>query len=234
MITESLIDIRDLIKGRVLYNEPMKGHTSFKTGGPAEIWIEPVDIEDLRSALGLAKDRNAPVLVVGGGTNLLIPDEGIRGMVISITSPNLKKVYWGDFKVAASSSVRLADLLSFLKDHSLSGLEFLAGVPGTVGGAVACRNYIKKKRATQDLSLPSAGCIFKNPGASGVSAGELIDRCGLKGRRVGGALISLKHANFIVNTGSATSADIMELIGIARNDVKKRFGIELELEIQIV
>src|SRR3990167_9474096 len=149
MITESLIDIRDLIKGRVLYNEPMKGHTSFKTGGPAEIWIEPVDIEDLRSALGLAKDRNAPVLVVGGGTNLLIPDEGIRGMVISITSPNLKKVYWGDFKVAASSSVRLADLLSFLKDHSLSGLEFLAGVPGTVGGAVAMnaggRHYAKKE-----------------------------------------------------------------------------------------
>ncbi len=304
---ESIIDIKDLIKGKVLYNEPMKRHTSFRTGGPAEIWIEPDDIDSLRSSLLAAKDSNMPVLVVGGGTNLLVGDAGINGMVISMTSPNLKKIYRGDFKVSVSSSVRLAEFLRFLANHNLSGLEFLAGVPGTVGGAVVmnaggrhyakkeiwhsigdfveeikgydygaskqifakhelnfgykssglkdlvmteikfllgkndkekivkeCSNYLKKKRVTQDLSLPNAGCVFKNPQAPAVSAGELIDRCGLKGRRIGGALISWKHANFIVNTGSATSLDIMELIDIAREEVKKRFGINLELEIQIV
>lgn len=307
MITEPLIDIKDVVKGKVLYNEPMKRHTSFGTGGPCDIWIEPEDIDSLKRGLEMAKAKNMPVFVIGGGTNLLVPDEGIRGVVISMTSPDLKKTYWGDLKVDVSSSVRLAEFLRLLAIHNLSGLEFLAGVPGTVGGAVfmnaggrhyekkevwrsigdfveevkgydydgnkqifekrdicfgyrssglkgiviteikfllgkddkeniqrECSNYLKKKRETQDLSLPSAGCVFKNPAAAGVSAGELIDRCGLKGRRAGGARISLKHANFIVNTGTATSSDIMALINIAKEEVKKKFSVELEPEIQIV
>ncbi|MBU4376748.1 MAG: UDP-N-acetylmuramate dehydrogenase [Candidatus Omnitrophica bacterium] len=307
MITESLIDVKDFVKGRVLYNEPMKRHTSFKVGGPAEIWIEPDDIDDLRSCLSMAKERNLPVLIVGSGTNLLVRDEGIKGLVISMTSPRLKKIYHGDFKVAVSSAVQTREFLHFLREHNLSGLEFLAGVPGTIGGAVAmnagvrhyakkdtwnsvgdfveevkaydfggnkqifskkelnfgyrssnlrglaiteikfrlkkddkeniageCNNYLRKKQTAQDLSLPSAGCVFKNPEEAGVSAGELIDRCGLKGRRSGGALISPKHANFIINTGNATCGDIIELISIAKSEVKKKFGVELEPEIKIV
>lgn len=307
MMTETLIEVKDLVRGMALYDEPMRRHTSFKVGGPAELWIEPDDIDDLRICLSAAKERGIPVLIIGDGTNLLARDEGIKGMVISMTSPRLNKICHGDFKVSVSSSVRTAEFLGFLREHGLGGLEFLAGIPGTIGGAVAmnaggrhyakkdawnsvgdfveevkacdyegnervlaknelnfghrssnlgelavteikfalkegdkkniareCNNYLKKKRASQDLSLPSAGCVFKNPAGAGVSAGELIDSCGLKGRRIGGAIISPKHANFIVNAGNATCGDIVRLISIAKGEVKKRFGIELELEIKIV
>lgn len=307
MITEQLLEIRDIIKGRVMYNEPMKRHTSFRTGGPAEIWVEPEDIDSLRDCLMAARERTMPVIVIGGGTNMLVRDEGIKGMVISMTSPSLRKIYHGDFKVSVSSAVRLTALLRSLADHNLSGLEFLAGVPGTVGGAVAmnagcrhykkkdvwksigdfveeikaldhdgnrhifgknelsfgyrssgldnlvvtevkflltkddkekilgeCRNFLSSKKATQDLTAPSAGCVFKNPAAVGISAGELIDKCGLKAKRVGGAAVSVRHANFIINTGAATSADILKLIEIVKAEVKNKFGVDLEPEIKIV
>ena len=95
-------------------------------------------------------------------------------------------------------------------------------------------NYLKKKKATQDLCSPSAGCVFKNPAAGEKSAGELIDRCGLKGRRVGGAAVSEKHANFIVNVGGATAEDVIQLMDIMRSEVRARFAIELESEIRLV
>ena len=319
MITESLLDIKRCIKGKVLYGEPMAKHTSFRVGGPAEVWAEPDDIDDLRTCISLAKDKNMPIFVVGGGTNLLVRDEGIKGVVISMTSPNMKKMYYGDVKAAATPAVRLGDFIRSCADNDLGGLEFLAGVPGTVGGAVAMNagarhydkkdlwlcignfvceikavdydgnthiftrkdfnfgyktsglkgfimteiifslakngkenilseynKYLKTKKATQDLNLPSAGCVFKNPSVSagtggidgteagGKSAGELIDKCGLKGRMIGGAAVSRKHANFIVNAGGATSGDILNLIDIVKKEVRNQFSVELELEIEVV
>jgi len=307
MITESLLDIKRYIKGKVLYGEPMAKHTSFRVGGPAEVWAEPDDIDDLETCISLAKDKNMPIFVVGGGTNLLVRDEGIKGVVISMTSPKMKKMYYGDVKAAAAPAVRLGDFIRSCADNDLGGLEFLAGVPGTVGGAVAMNagarhygkkdiwqsigdfvceikaidydgnariftrkdfnfgyktsglkgfiateiiflltkndkanilseynKYLKTKKATQDLSLPSAGCVFKNPAIGGKSAGELIDKCGLKGRRVGGAVVSRKHANFIVNAGGAASSDILNLIDIVKKEVRNQFSVELELEIEIV
>ncbi|MDP3790181.1 MAG: UDP-N-acetylmuramate dehydrogenase [Candidatus Omnitrophota bacterium] len=307
MITESLLDIKKYIKGRVLYDEPMAKHTSFRVGGPAEVWAEPDDIDGIQACISLAKDRNIPVFVAGGGTNLLVRDEGIKGVVISMTSPKMKKVYYGDVKVSSTPAVRLGELIRSCADNSLGGLEFLAGVPGTVGGAVAmnagARHYgkkdiwqsigdfvheikaidcdgnaciftrkefnfgykisglkgfivteiifslikndresilseynkfLKNKKTTQDLSLPSAGCVFKNPAGVGKSAGELIDKCGLKGRRIGGAAVSRKHANFIVNAGGATAGDILSLIGIIKKEVRDKFSVELKLEIEVV
>lgn len=308
MITETLLDnIKGCIKGKVLYNEPMKRHTSFRVGGPAEVWVEPDNLDDLRTCIMTAKERNMPVFIIGGGTNLLVRDEGVKGMVISMTSPNMRKIYYGDVRVDVTSAATLGQFIRSSANNSLGGLEFLAGVPGTVGGAVAMnagarhygkkgvwasigdfveelklmdydgntdiltkkelnfgykssglkdliitevkfllvkedkedilneyKNFLKKKKATQDLSLPSAGCVFKNPAESGQSAGELIDKCGLKGRRIGGALVSRKHANFIVNTGGATSEDIINLIDVVKKEVKDKFGIELALEIEIV
>jgi len=307
MITESLVGIKGYIKGKVLYDEPMGRHTSFRVGGPAEIWAEPDDFDDLGTCIMLAKDRNMPIVVVGGGTNLLVKDVGVKGMVVSMTSPKMRKIYYGDVKVDVSSAVRLGEFIRSSADNSLGGLEFLAGVPGTVGGAVFMNagarhygkkdvwksigdfieevkamdydgnthiltkkelnfgykssglknmiitevkfllikedkenilseynEYLKKKKLTQDLNLPSAGCVFKNPAGTLKSAGELIDKCGLKGKRIGGALVSRRHANFIVNAGGATSDDIIALIGIVKNEVKDKFAIELELEIEIV
>lgn len=307
MITEPLMDIKDIIKGRALYNEPMKKHTSFRIGGPAKIWVEPDGIDDLQSLLAAANDNGLAVLITGAGTNLLVSDDGIKGMIISMTSPGLKSIYHDDFKVSVSSTVQISEFLRFLIDHGLGGLEFLAGLPGTVGGAVAMNagarhyakkdmqmsvgmlvekvktcdfdgnkkifskseivfnyrssslqrlviteiefclrkddkkkiaweygNYLRKRMISQELSLPSAGCVFKNPDNADISAGELIDRCGLKGRRVGGALISQKHANFIVNAGGAMCSDVLALIDIAQNEVKKKFGVGLELEIKVV
>lgn len=307
MITESILDIKRYIKGKVLYNEPMSRHTSFRLGGPAEVWVEPDDFDNLRNCIALAKENNMPVIIVGGGTNLLVRDWGVKGIIVSMTSPEIRKMYSGDVRVAATAAVRLGEFIRFCANANLGGLEFLAGVPGTVGGAVRmnaggrhydkkgiwlgignfveeikavdydgnshilgrkdlvfgrkssnlknliikeikfllakddkknilneCNKFLRKKKLTQDLSMPSAGCVFKNPAGSGKSAGELIDKCGLKGRRAGGALISQKHANFIVNAGGATASDVMRLIDIARKEVKDRFGVELELEIEIV
>lgn len=307
MITESLLDIKKYTKGRVLYDESMAKHTSFRVGGPAEIWAEPDDMDDLATCVSLAKDKNMRVFVTGGGTNLLVRDSGIKGVVISMTSPKMRKAYYGDVRVAAMPAVRLGEFIRSCADNDLGGLEFLAGVPGTVGGAVAMNaggrhyaerdlwrsigdfveqvktmdydgnthifgrkdinfgykssglkgfiiteirflltrddkesilgeynKFLKKKKATQDLSLPSAGCVFKNPAGIGKSAGELIDECGLKGRRVGGAAVSRKHANFIVNTGRAVSGDILCLIDAVKNEVRNKFAVELELEIEVV
>ncbi len=307
MIAESARDIQAHIKGKVLYNEPMKKHTSFRVGGPADVWVAPDDAVDLRTCFMLAKDKNMPVYIAGGGTNLLVRDEGIKGMVISMTSPEMKKVYYGDKRAAVMPAMRLGEFIKSCAENNLGGLEFLAGVPGTVGGAVAMNsgarhyekrnawkgisefveeikvmdyegtadvllkkdlyfgykssgigrrviteikfllnkegkegilgeynNFLKTKKSAQDLRSPSAGCVFKNPAGYDMSAGEMIDKCGLKGRRAGGAVISEKHANFIINTGGAAAKDIMALIDIVRLEVRTKFGAALELEIEIV
>lgn len=307
MITQIKQNIVEKIRGKVVYNEPMRKHTSFRIGGPADIWVEPQDSSDLKNCIQISRDNNIPLFVIGGGTNLLVDDEGVRGIVVNMSSPSLKKIFWGNRKVDVTSSATLREFLNFCSSKGLGGLEFLAGIPGTVGGAAMtnacardyeetekwynigdfieaikilnyegetqlltkrefkfgyksldlkdciilevkfllnkikkedvasnCQRFLKRKKETQELSLPSAGCIFKNPSGIDKSAGQLIDECGLKGKRIGRAAISRKHANFIVNAGGASSGDVIALIDMTRKLVSDKFGIDLPLEIKIV
>jgi len=275
----------------------MKGHTTFKIGGPAKYFIEPKDTHELKLLLSSIKRYNIPLLVIGGGSNILVNDRGVRAIVLSLNPPIFKKISFHNNHVFAASGVALSRVIRLAQKQGLSGLEFLSGIPGRVGGALAMnagipgenigdlveeasvmdyngniknlnkkkikfgyrasslskyiilsarlklikkdkqeiknriKRYLSRRKLTQDLSWSSAGCIFKNP--KGVSAGELIDLCGLKGKRIGGACISRIHANFILNLGQARARDVLKLMDLAKKDVKKKFNVSLEPEIKI-
>jgi len=287
------------LKGRIRLAEPLKNHTTFKIGGPAKFFIEPQDPNDLKLLLSLVKRYNSPFFVIGRGSNLLISDKGINGAVLRLSAPYFSKLSSKDNYLEAGSGVWLGKVVLFAKEHGLSGAEFLAGIPGTFGGALAMnagvaqdnrsiadlvvnvtvmdysgnrkilnkkdirfgyrtsslskyiilsaliklsrknkeqiRNkikaYLKYRKLTQDLSKPSAGCIFRNP--TGHSAGRLIDLCGLKGKRVGDAGVSLKHANFILNLGKGSARDVIKLMDFIRKKVNNKFNINLTPEIKI-
>jgi len=282
---------------KVRLKEPLKKHTTFKIGGPAEYFVRPKGAAELKVLIKAAKRYKIPVLVIGAGSNILAGDKGVGGLVIQLNSSYFKKIRVKGNSVHAGSGVMLSKLIITSRNFGLSGLENLAGIPGTVGGALAMnagawgkniedtlkevwvmdysgrirvlkkkniefgyrksdlgkyiilearfglgkgdglnirsriREYLKQRRSAQDLTRPSAGCVFKNP--TGKSAGKLIDECGLKGKRVGGAAISGKHANFIVNLGNAKSADVIDLIKLIKNKVRAKFHINLEPEIKI-
>lgn len=290
-------DLRTRVRGQVLSREPMARHTTFKIGGAADLMVVPEDAEDLRAALHFARSKGLPVFVLGGGSNTLVRDGGIRGMVI------LPEKFQGlereENEVTAGAGVRTSRLLAFCSKQGLAGLEFLSGVPGTVGGAVwgnagawggatadclarvqlvteegddlllgremlsfayrvsgfsrgavivratfalapgepaAIRQQISRwliqRNASQPVEFRSAGSIFKNP--PGDYAGRLVDAAGVKGTRIGGAMISEKHGNFFVNLGEARAADVLALVRLARERVRATAGIELELEIRVV
>ncbi len=285
------------VRGKVLSCEPMARHTTFKIGGPADLVVVPEDAEDLRAALHFARSKRLPVFVLGSGSNTLVRDGGIRGMVILPDKfQDLERV--GD-EATAGAGVRISRLLAFCSKQGLTGLEFLSGVPGTVGGAVwgnagawggatadrlarvqlvtqegddlnlgrqtipfayrfsgfpmgavvvratfaltpgdptAIRQRISRwlvqRNASQPVEFRSAGSIFKNP--PGDFAGRLVDAAGVKGTRIGGAMISEKHGNFFVNLGEARAADVLALVELARERVRTTAGIDLELEIRVV
>lgn len=284
------------LRGKVKLNEPLKKHTTFRIGGPAKYFIEPKDINDLKSLLILAKRYNVSLLVIGRGSNILVSDKGIDSVVIRLNAPFFKKIYFKDGLLEVGCGIDLSKLIEFAKAHGLGGLEFLAGIPGTLGGALSMNagawgkniqnvvvkvtvmdyhgkiktlergalrfgyrslnlskylilnarlrvdqynhqikekiyKYLLKRRLTQDLSRPSAGSIFKNPKEK--FAGKLIELCGLKGKSIGNATISQKHANFILNSGNAHFFDVLRLINLVKRRVKQRFGINLKLEIRI-
>jgi UDP-N-acetylmuramate dehydrogenase len=273
--------------------ELLARHSTFRVGGRADVFHAPRTIEGLIGAIELCRGLGLPYVVIGGGSNILFPDRGVRGVVISTASIQ------GMTDTARGVEVRVGETLGHLVDHAVRrgvhSLGFLAGIPGTVGGAVAMnagirdrsigdmvrsvvaldregrvrevpasecgfeyrgstfrqnglvvlsatlglegpafdrREILGRKRATQPLTFPSAGCVFKNP--PGRSAGELIDQSGLKGLTVGNAQVSAKHANFIVNLGGATSAEICKLIDIVRQKVYKSFHVGLDLEIEVI
>jgi len=256
------------------FSEPMSAHTTFKIGGPADIWAQPEDEESLAGILALCRQDGIRVIVAGNGSNLLVKDRGIKGCVINLSSDVFKKIKIEGNTVIAGSGLGIPRLLNVLSNNGLSGIEFMAGIPATVGGALAMnaggknrilnyveetsvlekdiilsarirlelsnkeeiRNrinkYLQEKREKQELDSPSAGCIFKNP--EGNSAGKLIDLSGLKGRSVGGAMVSTRHANFIINTGGACCDDVLRLMDIVRDRVKKDHGIALEPEIEVL
>ena len=293
-------------KGELFSNEPMSRHTSFGIGGPADILAYPVDREDLKALLQTIKDRKLPYYLLGSGTNLLVRDGGVRGVVISLRRLNAVKTereyrsIGGTYVVlSAEAGAPLTKLLSAAVEEGLTGLEFAAGIPGTVGGAVcmnagtalgeiggviesvtlvspegdmvartreemgfryrtssvpeghlvldarvALRRDEKEKvkvRVTELLmtrmerqpqGFRNAGSIFKNPHEE--SAGKLIESAGLKGRTVGGAKVSDKHANFIVTSGDAKAADVLALMDIVKQTVLDVHGVRLEPEIKIL
>ncbi|MBI2164709.1 MAG: UDP-N-acetylmuramate dehydrogenase [candidate division NC10 bacterium] len=290
-------ELRATLRGNVLAHEPMVRHTSFKIGGPADLLVIPEDVEDLKVAMAFARSKGLPSWVLGSGSNTLVRDGGIRGMVVLPSA--FQALARAGNEVTAGAGVRVSRLLAFCSKQGLTGLEILSGVPGTVGGAVwgnagawggstadhlarvqvvtdtggeltlereaipfryrfsglpkgsvivqatfalargdpaAIRQRISRwlvqRNATQPVEFRSAGSIFKNP--PGDFAGRLVEATGVKGTRIGGAMISERHGNFFVNLGDARAADVLALVALARERVRQTAGIDLELEIRVV
>ena len=286
---------------RVLREEPMARHTSFRVGGPARRMAFPEKGEQLVLLLSMAWECGARPLVIGNGTNLLAPDSGLDRLVVETSG--LSRLDMGEEpgSLLAESGVPLARLADFACRQGLTGLEFAHGIPGTVGGGVCMnagayggelkqvvsgvsalfpeegvkfltgeelafgyrrsfltehpeavvlyavfrlsagdpeairetqRSLMARRKASQPLEWPSAGSTFKRP--EGYFAGTLIDQCGLKGRTVGGAQVSEKHAGFIINRGGASCADIKELIRQVQAVVGEKTGVRLEPEVKFV
>jgi UDP-N-acetylmuramate dehydrogenase len=277
----------------------MARRTTLRIGGPADAWLEPADAADVQRALELAAARHIPVTPIGGGSNLLVKDGGIRGLVVATRSlRRIERV--GPTRLVVEAGVATGKLLQVATEAHLGGVEFLGGVPGSVGGGLIMNagTYLGEfKDVTLDVSsvrirdgarvtrqnadcgfayrhsqlpadeivvdatlelrprpraeieaevrslrdrrherepkgFPNAGSIFKNP--PGQFAGKLLEEAGLKGRRVGGAEISPKHANWIVNVDEARAADVLALVEIARAAVEERFGQRLEMEVKVI
>lgn len=294
----------DTLQGEVRQNELMSQHTSLCVGGPADYFIIPKNIEDIRTVLRNRGDL--PVFVLGEGTNLLVADGGITGIALSvkemfktIQTPVFSRLTNGEevASVRVGAGTKMSYLVKYLAKYSLTGIEDLVGIPGSVGGAVVMnagadgteigdviRNvtrisnegeietlsrdeltfqyrktifptpggivieaelklkkgdhleiqkaidaHLDRRRRKQPLTLPNSGSVFKNP--EGDTAGRLIEEAGLKGFSIGGAAVSIKHANFIVNQGEATAADIREIIETVQKVVKEKFGVDLETEV---
>src|SRR6266403_1961965 len=240
------------IRGEVRFKEPLSFHTSLRIGGPADIFVVPQDVEDIRHALMFAEREQLPVAVVGGGNNLVVRDRGIRGVVLKLEGCLGRAEYYGEEALAGAGvglSALIREAAALNPDGSLG--EFKPS--GAFGyrafhlpaGAVliGCRLQLhrrplpeiqkeirarlKQKKATQPLALASAGFVWKNP--AGELASRLIEKAGLRGKRVNGAEISSKHANFIVNRGAAGAADILSLMELTRERVHGHFGITLEI-----
>ena len=277
----------------------MGKHVSWRAGGNADRAYVPADLPDLAAFLK-SLPLSEPVLFAGLGSNLLVRDGGLRGTVILMHAA-LNEVRMDGERIYAEAGVASPKLARFAARHGFEGAEFLAGIPGTVGGAlamnagcygaetweivdevltidrlgethrrtradydigyrhVALKNaheewfvagwfaprrgdgdashkrikaLLQKRIAAQPLNLPNAGSVFRNP--PGDHAARLIESCGLKGRRIGGAQVSEKHANFIVNLGDATAADIEALIATVQDTVAHETGVRLEREVRIV
>ena len=285
-----------VLRGALRYGEPMSRHCSWRAGGLAERFFEPADLADLMVYLRAAPPAE-PLIWVGLGSNLLVRDGGLAGTVIS-TANALADMQWLDGeRLRVEAGVACAKVARLAAQRGLGGGEFLAGIPGTVGGALAMnagafggeiwslvesvetldrsgelrvrdaaafrvtyrsvvlpaeewfaagtlrlvaddeaarkvRALVARRNETQPLGLPSCGSTFKNP--VGDFAGRLIEAAGLKGARRGGAYVSPKHANFIINDGSATAADIEGLMEEVRATVEARFGIALESEVRVL
>ncbi|SLM47907.1 UDP-N-acetylenolpyruvoylglucosamine reductase [Nitrospira japonica] len=284
------------IRGAVRFDAPLDSYTSFKIGGPADVVVEPADVEDIRRLVTQARARGVPLFVVGG-TNLLIRDRGIRGIVVHLGKLRAIREEPGEI-LYADGGAGMPTLIGYAVRRALAGLEWAAGIPGTVAGCVVMnagtrlgemkdalkavrlvtasgvvrdipasaipfeyrrarlpkgivvgvwlqlrkgikkdiervvKEYLHYRRDTQPLTLPSAGCVFKNP--INDSAGRLIETLKLKGLRVGDAEVSTRHGNFIVNRGHARAADVVALIGKVRRAIKRQAGVRLDLELRIV
>lgn len=286
------------MRGELKLDEPMARHTSWRVGGPADRYYEAADENDLAAFLAQIPARE-PLTWIGLGSNLLVRDGGIRGTVISVARMPGQLEQSGDRELTASAGVACAKVARFSAESGLTGAEFLAGIPGTLGGALAMnagafgsetwsivdwvetmdrsgqrrrrtagefdvgyrsvqstrqewfitaglrlepgdaqaarqriRDLLAQRAEQQPMGQASCGSVFRNP--PGDYAGRLIESCGLKGHCIGRACVSDKHANFIINTGGATAADIESLINYVQVTVQARAGIELQPEVRII
>lgn len=280
--------------------EPMKRHTTFQIGGPADRFYTVETARQLAALIKPLAQTGTPYLVLGKGSNLLVSDQGFRGAVLYLSGEFRKVKSLGNGVIRAGAAASLAAVCTFSRENSLSGLEFAWGIPGSVGGAVymnagayggemkdvvtrvesltpegatetfsgealdfsyrhsrytgkgeavtfaefrlnsgspaqiaeKMEELMGRRKTKQPYDMPSAGSIFKRP--EGAFAAALIEECGLKGLRVGGAQVSPKHAGFIVNTGGATCADVLALIEQVQKAVFREKGIALECEVRLV
>ncbi|NIO43258.1 MAG: UDP-N-acetylmuramate dehydrogenase [Burkholderiales bacterium] len=291
------------LRGELRFNEPMRRHTSWHVGGPVDQCYKPADLADLANFLRQLP-QSCPVVFVGLGSNLLVRDGGLRGAVV-FTHAALGKLELGERDVEqeiyAEAGVASPKVARFAAMHGFEGGEFLAGIPGTIGGALAMnagcygtetwevvtqvrtidrtgrirdrqpadfdigyrsiiprfdgeeffaggwfrfragngehsrqiiKTLLQRRINSQPLETPNAGSVFRNP--PGDHAARLIESCGLKGTRRGGAIVSEKHANFIVNPGDASAADIEWLIGHVHETVKNKCGVDLVREVRVI
>lgn len=280
----------------------MGRHTSFRIGGPAQYFALPESVEECMEILRMADQASLPVSVLGAGSNVLVGDHGIKGLVLCIkqmkSGIRFSKETQG--MIQAEAGETLSSLVRFSGEKGLAGLEFAAGIPGTLGGAIMMnagskhrsmedvvhsvtiadletlsvrelqkkdlafsyrslelgralilgaglcleqdvphavvqriREQARRKKASQPVQSASAGCFFKNP-SSGPSAGYLIDQAGLKGMRYRQAMVSDIHANYIMNVGKASCADVLELARMVGDKVFALYGIRLEPEVKVV
>lgn len=279
-------------------NEPLAKKTTMRVGGPAEIYVEPASEEDLAALIRFCNEKDVPLTALGRGSNLLIRDGGVRGVVMTFAHENFAKIEAEGLRLHCGAGARLKNVAVEARNHEISGLEFLEGIPGSVGGALrmnagamgsemfdyvermrfmdrngdvhevtpadievkyrSCpmlqdafaigavlrgetasrdeiearmKNYSRKRWDSQPAAS-SAGCMFKNP--TEIAAGKLVDELNLKGMRVGGAMVSDVHGNFMVNAGQATARDVLELIAMVQRKVKEARGIDLHTEVQVI
>jgi UDP-N-acetylmuramate dehydrogenase len=292
----ALEDIQRFFRGNISLNEPLARFTTFRIGGPADYYLEPRDKEDLLQIVRYFHQQGFPYVIIGNGSNVLIRDEGYRGAAIHLDQ-GFADISVEDDNVVAGAGVMLSRFVDFCIQRGLRGVEMLAGIPGTLGGAIIMnagayggdissfiteveiiregsfkkvrkeeagfayrrsglnrdiilstsfklprgdeeelknirKELLKRRNESQPVDLPNAGCIFKNP--PGDYARRLIQECGLKGLRVGGAEVSEKHANFITNQGNATANDVLVLIKVIRQRVYTQFNVKLDLEVKLI
>jgi UDP-N-acetylmuramate dehydrogenase len=279
-------------------DEPLAMYNWFQLGGNAQWFAEPGDVDELAALIRAAGEEKLPLRIIGRGSNILIRDEGVSGLVIALSSPSFRNIEIDGKRITAGGGARLGRVVTSAVHAGLAGIEELVAVPGTIGGALygnagthgsdigqwtvgvtvmndngkishrtkeemafgyrqsslkddlvileatlelteedpqeLSRRMQKQwiiRKAKQPMGHQCAGCVFKNP--SGMHAGELIDRAGLKGTRIGGAVISSRHANFIIAEPECTAADVLRLIEFVREQIEDRMEVELELEIEV-
>lgn len=292
-------ELKKLNVGKMETNISLKKYTTYKIGGNAVCVVYPKTTTELIRLLKYVRNKNINYKMLGNGSNLIFSDNDYNGVLIKLNEFNNLEIYGKKIKVGAGYS--LMKLARVALKNSLTGLEFAAGIPGTVGGAIfmnagayksdmgyivqtvkvltpdykvvefenkelnfhyrtsffkthkdficleavlklekgdkskideVMKSRLKRRVESQPLSFPSAGSVFRNP--KDMFAGELIENVGLKGKKIGGAMISDKHANFIVNTGKATAEDVRSLIKLAQEKVKERYNVDLILEQEYV
>lgn len=302
----------------ILLEEPMKNHTSFRIGGNAEYFLQPQTQEQLAGLMQLAEKEKIPLFFLGRGSNLLVQDNGIDGIVIHLGADFGEKIHLSNpTQIYCPAGTKLSDLCQFAAAHSLTGLEFAYGIPGSVGGAIymnagayggevkdvlrfvdyldkngnfhripaeECEfsyrhsvfsqplspedstsntsnpsnmegccilggvfelttgepekiqstmdDILERRKSKQPLDFPSAGSTFKRP--EGAFASALIDQCGLKGYRHGGAMVSEKHAGFVINYENASCQDVLALVQEVQAIVLEKTGFHLELEVKVI
>lgn len=288
-------------ESNIYMNEPMSKHTSFKIGGNADIFVKIREINEIEYILKYTKEKKIPLTIIGNGSNILVKDNGIRGITMQIDIQNIEiEKKNNKFLVKVGAGVKLGFLAIKLQKQSISGFEFASGIPGTIGGAIRMNagaygkefkeivksaTYIDKDGNIKELKnedinfsyrcsrfiecddiiidaileleegneeeikqkmneyknariekqptdFPSAGSTFKR-GTDFISA-KLIDEAGLKGKTIGGAQVSKKHAGFIINKGNATAKDVLELVDFIIKTIYEKYDKILELEIEVI